>query len=81
MKANYKINITGTYNENGITLNGTITGATWQGVKNINFNFDETGSSIDENTGSETERMKKTQGKRQQEMLLKLVHCIRIVMC
>lgn len=58
LKANYKINITGTYNENGITLNGTITGATWQGVKNINFNFDETGSSIDENTGSETEEGK-----------------------
>lgn len=48
LKANYKINITGTYNENGITLNGTITGATWEGVKNINFNFDETGSTTDE---------------------------------
>lgn len=58
LKANYKINITGTYNENGITLNGTITGATWQGVKNINFNFDETGSSTGENTGSETEEGK-----------------------
>lgn len=48
LKANYKINISGTYNENGITLNGTITGATWEGVKNINFNFDENGSTTDE---------------------------------
>lgn len=54
LKANYRINITGTYNEDGIQLNGTITGATWEGVKNISFSFDETGSSADEGTGPET---------------------------
>lgn len=54
LKANYKINISGTYNENGITLSGTITGATWEGVKNINFNFDESGSTTNEDTDSET---------------------------
>lgn len=55
LKANYKINISGTYNENGITLNGTITGATWNGTKNINFNFDESGSTTDVNTDGEVE--------------------------
>lgn len=55
LKANYKINISGTYNENGITLNGTITGATWNGTKNISFNFDESGSTTDVNTDGEVE--------------------------
>lgn len=55
LKANYKINISGTYNENGITLNGTITGTTWNGTKNINFNFDESGSTTDVNTDGEVE--------------------------
>lgn len=53
LKANYKINISGTYNENGITLNGTITGATWNGTKNINFNFDESGSTTDVSTDTD----------------------------
>lgn len=58
LKANYRINITGTYNEDGIRLNGTITGATWEGVKNIDFYFDEAGSSAGDNAGSETEEGK-----------------------
>ena len=55
LKANYKININGNYNENGITLNGTITGATWNGTKDINFNFDESGSTTDETTNPGTD--------------------------
>jgi len=55
LKANHKINITGTYNENGIALNGTITGCSWEEPVNITFNFDETGSSTEENTGGNNE--------------------------
>lgn len=45
LKANYKIRITGTYTDkSGITLNGTVTGATWNGTKDITFDFDESGS-------------------------------------
>lgn len=55
LKANYKININGNYSENGITLNGTITGATWNGTKDINFNFDENGSTTDETTNPGTD--------------------------
>ena len=43
--ANYKIKIYGAYTEAlGVTLNGTITGATWAGEKEISFSFDENGS-------------------------------------
>lgn len=43
--ANYKIKIYGAYTETlGVTLNGTITGATWAGEKEISFSFDENGS-------------------------------------
>lgn len=55
LKANYKINISGTYTEEiGVELTGTIIGATWEGEKNITFNFDESGSSASENGGTDT---------------------------
>ena len=45
LKANYKLIINGRYSEAlGVTLNGTITGATWEGSHTINFEFDENGS-------------------------------------
>lgn len=66
--ANYKIKIQGKYTAKvGVTLTGTITGATWAGEKTITFEFDEnssSGSTItapnegtegdDETTGGET---------------------------
>lgn len=46
LEAAYKINIDGTYTEAvGVSLTGTITGATWLGERTISFNFDENGSS------------------------------------
>ena len=49
LEAGYKINISGTYTEAvGVSLTGTITGATWLGERTISFDFDESGS-----TGSE----------------------------
>lgn len=46
LEAGYKINIEGTYTEAvGVSLTGTITGATWKGERTITFNFDENGSS------------------------------------
>lgn len=55
LKANYKINISGTYTSDGISLSGTITGATWEGTKDIIFNFDENGSTTEDTpeTGGE----------------------------
>ena len=47
--AGYKINIDGTYTEAvGVSLTGTITGATWLGERTISFEFDESGSSASE---------------------------------
>ena len=46
--ANYKINITGTYKNKEISIQGTITGPTWGGEKNIAF-------VLDESTGTTTE--------------------------
>ena len=54
LEAAYKINIDGTYTEAvGVTLTGTITGATWLGERTISFEFDENGSSAssDDNGG------------------------------
>lgn len=48
LKANYKINIIGTYTNDGISLNGTIAGATWEGTKDITFSFDESGSTTED---------------------------------
>lgn len=46
LEAGYKINVEGTYTEGaGVTLAGTITGATWKGERTIRFDFDEEGSS------------------------------------
>ena len=45
LTANYKIKINGTYTgPHGITLTGTITGATWGGTHDIEFEFDQNGS-------------------------------------
>ena len=47
LEANYKVNISGTYTEKaGVSLTGTIIGATWDGEKNISFDFDESGSYV-----------------------------------
>lgn len=48
LKANYKINIKGTYTGGDLKLSGTITGAKWNGTKNVNFNFTESGSTKEE---------------------------------
>ncbi len=46
LEAGYIISIDGTYTEAvGVTLSGTITGATWKGERTISFDFDESGSS------------------------------------
>ena len=45
LEAAYKINIDGTYTEAvGVTMTGTITGATWLGERTISFEFDEDGT-------------------------------------
>ena len=45
LEAGYKINIDGTYTEAvGVSLTGTITGATWLGERTISFEFDEDGT-------------------------------------
>lgn len=46
LEAGYKINIDGTYTEAvGVSLTGTITGATWLGERTISFEFDESNNS------------------------------------
>ena len=46
LEAGYKINIEGTYTEAvGVSLTGTIEGATWKGERTISFDFNESGSS------------------------------------
>ena len=56
LEAGYIISIDGTYTEAvGVTLSGTITGATWKGERTISFDFDESGSSSsgnDDDSGS-----------------------------
>lgn len=55
LEAAYRINIEGTYTEAvGVSLTGTITGATWLGERTISFEFDESGSSAsgDDNSGN-----------------------------
>ena len=45
LEAAYKIRIDGTYTEAvGVTMTGTITGATWLGERTISFEFDEDGT-------------------------------------
>lgn len=55
LKANYKININGTYTGGDLKLSGTVTGATWSGTKNINFNFTESGSTKGEGSSESEE--------------------------
>ena len=53
LEAGYKIHIDGTYTEAvGVTLTGTITGATWLGERTISFEFDESGSSATDDGGN-----------------------------
>ena len=53
LEAGYKINIDGTYTEAvGVSLTGTVTGATWLGERTISFDFDENGSSAVENNNN-----------------------------
>ena len=54
LEANHEIEILGTYVSSSlqfITLNGTITGATWGNPININFTFDENGQTSTNNSG------------------------------
>lgn len=41
LKANYKINITGSYSDNTVTLGGTVTGEDWAGTSDVEFTFEE----------------------------------------
>lgn len=43
LEANHKVNISGTYSGDGVTMTGTITGATWDEPIDITFSFDEEG--------------------------------------
>ena len=47
LKANYKINITGTYKQGGFTVNGTVTGTEWAGVRDIVFKMTDSQDSDD----------------------------------
>lgn len=45
LQAGYKLNIKGTYTSKaGVTLTGTMTGATWLGERTIEFSFDDDGT-------------------------------------
>ena len=56
LEAAGKVNIEGTYTETvGVTLTGTITGATWKSEKTISFEFNENGTqTTDSGNGNET---------------------------
>lgn len=43
LAANHKVNVSGAYSGDGVTMTGTITGATWDEPINITFSFDEEG--------------------------------------
>ena len=55
----YNYDPSGTYKENNIALNGTITGTTWAGTRNIIFTFEneENTSENDGDNGSETDEI------------------------
>ena len=53
LKANYKINISGTYSGDGVELNGSIIGETWAGTTNVTFEFSDEGSSESGVTGDD----------------------------
>lgn len=44
LEANYKVNISGTYTDDGVEMKGQIIGETWEGTKNVVFNFGKAGS-------------------------------------
>lgn len=43
LAANHKVNISGAYSGDGVTMTGTITGATWDEPINITFSFNDEG--------------------------------------
>lgn len=45
LKANYKVNINGTYSSDGVELSGSLTGVEWAGTTDVTFSFDESGES------------------------------------
>ena len=45
LKANYKVNINGTYSSDGVELSGSFTGVEWAGTTDVTFSFDESGES------------------------------------
>ena len=54
LEAAYKINIEGTYTEAvGVSLTGTIEGATWLGERTISFDFNESGSSASDDSNED----------------------------
>lgn len=56
LKANYKINIIATYKPGGFTVNGTVTGTEWAGVRDIAFNMTDSQDSegSDDESGTVT---------------------------
>ena len=76
LKANYKVNISGTYRGDGVELNGSITGVEWAGTTNVTFEFDETGESETVVPGGDGDD-EPSGG----DVFLKSVVCIRAVMC
>lgn len=50
--ANHHINIEGTYTSSSVELSGTIEGVVWENDLNINFNFNEDGSSKVDDEGN-----------------------------
>lgn len=55
LKANYKINITGTYKPGGFTVGGTVTGTDWAGTHEITFDMtDNSGGTESKNENTET---------------------------
>ena len=44
LEANYKVNISGTYTGDGVEMKGQIIGETWEGTKNVVFDFGKAGS-------------------------------------
>jgi len=52
LQPNYKINITGTFLGDNITVSGTMTGAIWDGTKEITFKNDNFSESADTRTDS-----------------------------
>lgn len=52
--ANYKYDITGTYEGDKVTVSGTLTGVTWDGAKEITFTYGENNESSDGNGSGST---------------------------